>query len=628
MLYLKKMKKTIVVCFLSFVYAIVLKQSAFAYYGEKPEQLYSYQYWGNQLDEYERRIYDEMLKDALRSERKELVLEYGFEHIWELGEDGISSYVSNLVARAYSAFTYDYPLYRPASYSYEYSLTGNTMILTISFEEFYDSFWEDMPQVRTGIDKLEEKILQNFARKFEQPVDEDSEIIMLEEGNETDTFLLLEEIYLTVIEQLTYSFSISGIADIPTDLETYSVSAAVLEQFGHHTVCSGYSGLFQILCNDLGVSCIQVCNDGTDAVNAHSYNFVQIGMDWYMVDATWGDFADTADWTSFLCGDKVSLDGRKLGNRLANQYVTSGFTNPNLKDCFYYSLETKKDTEERQIVYDACRDFEGGRSQFDVTTSPYSRAVLENLEIEAEGTQVFERNSCSIIVKTDQSCDFQLIFSNRYFDRNPEKEYSVFRYPEYTLDERGMHLYGLTPLFTFEAIPKIFAENYFFTFEGSGLVFTMKQEEYALAVQTEEAFSLEYSLIFPEEGNEEEMAFGICFSDWNEVLKKGVFRIDLQKDPEFVKLEKRQDCKYYVLGISGNGRKHNLGLVSVDEAGIMELRGEYQTYLFSETEWKTETDYRTWMILIVGCVAVFAVLFALYCKKRRHRKHISTANNK
>ena len=52
-------------------------------------------------------------------------------------------------------------------------------------------------------------------------------------------------------------------------------------------VCEGYSRAFQLLCNELGIDCINI--SGTADGESHSWNNVMLGGEWYEVDVTWND---------------------------------------------------------------------------------------------------------------------------------------------------------------------------------------------------------------------------------------------------------------------------------------------------------------------------------------------------
>lgn len=52
-------------------------------------------------------------------------------------------------------------------------------------------------------------------------------------------------------------------------------------------VCEGYSRAFQLLCNRLGIDCINIA--GTADGVAHAWNNVMLDGEWYEVDVTWND---------------------------------------------------------------------------------------------------------------------------------------------------------------------------------------------------------------------------------------------------------------------------------------------------------------------------------------------------
>lgn len=55
-------------------------------------------------------------------------------------------------------------------------------------------------------------------------------------------------------------------------------------------ICEGYSRAFQLLCNELGIECVNIF--GTDDGENHMWNGVKIEGDWYQVDVTWDDTED------------------------------------------------------------------------------------------------------------------------------------------------------------------------------------------------------------------------------------------------------------------------------------------------------------------------------------------------
>lgn len=56
----------------------------------------------------------------------------------------------------------------------------------------------------------------------------------------------------------------------------------------HRGTCAGYARSFQYLMSQLGIPCTMVLGTTSDG-NAHGWNTVMCGGDWYQIDVTWGD---------------------------------------------------------------------------------------------------------------------------------------------------------------------------------------------------------------------------------------------------------------------------------------------------------------------------------------------------
>lgn len=56
----------------------------------------------------------------------------------------------------------------------------------------------------------------------------------------------------------------------------------------HRGTCAGYARSFQYLMGQLGIPCTMVLGTTSDG-NAHGWNVVMCGGDWYQIDVTWGD---------------------------------------------------------------------------------------------------------------------------------------------------------------------------------------------------------------------------------------------------------------------------------------------------------------------------------------------------
>ncbi len=59
-------------------------------------------------------------------------------------------------------------------------------------------------------------------------------------------------------------------------------------------VCEGYARAFQLLCNRLGIDCVNVAGDGDG--EPHQWNCALIDGEWYYVDVTWNDSSKECDF--------------------------------------------------------------------------------------------------------------------------------------------------------------------------------------------------------------------------------------------------------------------------------------------------------------------------------------------
>ena len=69
---------------------------------------------------------------------------------------------------------------------------------------------------------------------------------------------------------------------------TEPVQSIVSAMVSHRATCAGYSRSFQYLMNQLGIPCTLALGEGLDG-EAHGWNMVRCGGDWYQMDVTWGD---------------------------------------------------------------------------------------------------------------------------------------------------------------------------------------------------------------------------------------------------------------------------------------------------------------------------------------------------
>ena len=81
-----------------------------------------------------------------------------------------------------------------------------------------------------------------------------------------------------------YRYLIETTDYVRTEEDQSIVSAMV----SHRATCAGYARSFQYLMNQLGIPCTLALGEGLDG-DAHGWNMVRCGGDWYQMDVTWGD---------------------------------------------------------------------------------------------------------------------------------------------------------------------------------------------------------------------------------------------------------------------------------------------------------------------------------------------------
>ncbi len=97
-------------------------------------------------------------------------------------------------------------------------------------------------------------------------------------------------------------------------------SALILED----TVCAGYSSVFEMICNKLGIDSIKEVSEG------HAWNRVSVDDIWYVIDCTWDDRDDTAGkfYKFFL-----RSYSQTRANDQNNAHITKSFLVPFLPSC-------------------------------------------------------------------------------------------------------------------------------------------------------------------------------------------------------------------------------------------------------------------------------------------------------
>jgi len=104
-----------------------------------------------------------------------------------------------------------------------------------------------------------------------------------EASKESSKYLQMKNVYERMCEKITYGWT--------------DYSQSVYSSVTNRTVCTGYSRLFQMVLNKLGIMTINVTSE------THCWNKVYYAGRWYVVDVTWGDGSRKTDYSYFLTSD-------------------------------------------------------------------------------------------------------------------------------------------------------------------------------------------------------------------------------------------------------------------------------------------------------------------------------------
>lgn len=93
-----------------------------------------------------------------------------------------------------------------------------------------------------------------------------------------------------ILEKCEYDDSLKDVLTVPKGKEAaFDPYGVMVEGIA---VCEGYSRTFQLLCNGLGLKCINVIGESEGEL--HMWNAVELDGDYYYVDTTWDDKDDDA----------------------------------------------------------------------------------------------------------------------------------------------------------------------------------------------------------------------------------------------------------------------------------------------------------------------------------------------
>ncbi len=95
--------------------------------------------------------------------------------------------------------------------------------------------------------------------------------------------------YILAVCEYDESVSADDAKELSNDNCVFDVYGALVNR---KAVCEGYSRAFQLLCNAVGINCVNIIGQSHDEL--HMWNAIELGSDYYFVDVTWDDSEDDA----------------------------------------------------------------------------------------------------------------------------------------------------------------------------------------------------------------------------------------------------------------------------------------------------------------------------------------------
>ncbi len=153
------------------------------------------------------------------------------------------------------------------------------------------------------------------------------------QNKKAKTYENIKMVHDYLIENTEYDTTISK-------SNIYNIYGAMVKG---EAVCEGYARSFKYLMDTLGIPCTLVIGKGTNSegrTENHAWNYVQVGDDWYALDATWDDPVSNSGWVSQSSKYRYFLKGSKdiLKDHIPSGQFTEGgkmFRYPSLSNSNY-----------------------------------------------------------------------------------------------------------------------------------------------------------------------------------------------------------------------------------------------------------------------------------------------------
>ncbi len=263
-------------------------------------------YFYNQLEELAQTIYKafETNKENMKTGTYKLELGNSFSSLLEQsnGQEILGRYYQSAI----EAYTYDNPDV--------FYLSPNKMYLNVETTTkrnnvTYYVYINSGKEANYLIDEFSSKVeVDNAISQIEQVRNK------IVQNKKTKTYDNIKMVHDYLIENTEYDTTISK-------SNIYNIYGAMVNG---EAVCEGYARSFKYLMDALGIPCTLVIGKGTNSegrTENHAWNYVQIGDDWYALDATWDDPVSSSGWVSQSSKYRYFLKG---SNDILKDHIPSG----------------------------------------------------------------------------------------------------------------------------------------------------------------------------------------------------------------------------------------------------------------------------------------------------------------
>lgn len=336
----------LVFCFISSIVSVSAEDSAMFMDTVSVRDVSSQCYFGDQLDELSKEIYDVMVQNYVTDEETgDIDADFSVPFIFDATVAGTEivqdeafweayKQIKDAISRACQAMVKDYPRVFWIS-----SLESGWSIIPVPSKESSTGYkgvvtsytLRPVAYTYAGADKIE---------TFYNSVATVKEAIEAKLNKDASDYEILKAIHDYLCRELEYNYAaLSGDDEYQYAHNVYTVFAG-----SKMVACEGYAKAFKVLCDEFGIPCILVTGYGvTDSdSDAHMWNYVEMKDEkWYAVDVTWDDQDDGIHHTYFLAG--AGTQGF-YGYTFSEEHILdTGFAYPVLADERYeYDTESEK----------------------------------------------------------------------------------------------------------------------------------------------------------------------------------------------------------------------------------------------------------------------------------------------